>query len=301
VLANLLPGFRHTRTPLVAGSLWLLIAWLLFGHRLLPDAEGGRIEGLLHDLGSMVGTAVPLAGLALLATLIGGVIPAFPVRMIARRLPINKGGRWWQTASCRLFGVEPDLAHAEGAFNHWLYRRASLVADSLEWGQFKGRDCPPVLQVAARDLCENGFARVGRQQLRNSDFVGEDAPTPQTWLAHGLAAASIRTEVDDGELALQLQIEHESLFNAYDRIRAESELRAALVIPLVILISVLTTTSALWVVALILPGWLLTRAVQADIEAEQMLLRAVRHGLIRSSTIAFVESVDEASGATDPA
>lgn len=195
MLAYLLPGLRHTRTPLIAGGLWLLITRPVLGDRLLPDAEGGRVESLLYELGTLVGGAAILAGLALLATLIGGMTPRLPVRLIARRLAINKRGRWWQVAVCWFFGIELDLAVARGEFNHWVFRRFSLAPQGLEWSQFTGNDCPPVLQVGARDSQENGSARIGGERLAKADFAGDDDPTPYDWLEWGMAEASIRTEV----------------------------------------------------------------------------------------------------------
>jgi hypothetical protein len=299
MLAYLLPGWRHTRTPLVAGALWLLIAWLVLGDRLLPDEEGGRAESLLYDLGTLVGGAAILAGLALLATLIGGMIPRLPTRWIVRRLPINRRGRWWQGPLCWFFGVMPDLEAARGDFDHWVVRRVSLAPDGLEWSQFTGKDCPPGLQAAARDLQESGSARVGGKVLTKADFAGEEDPTPWEWLRWGLAEASIRTEVDS-ELPLQLHVERESLFYEYDRVRAESELRAAIALPLAILIPFLMAESWLWAFALVIPIWLLSQAVQSYVEAEQQVLSAVRHGVIRSSTIAFVDSLRPDLERTEP-
>lgn len=284
-----MPGLRHTRTPLIAGSLWLLIIWLIFGNRLVPDLGGGRVESLMYDLGARLGRPAMLAGLALLATLIGGMTPRLPVRLIARRLPINKRGRWWQAPVCWFFGTEPDLANARGEFEHWLFRRVSLVSEGLEWSQFAGKNCPAALQSGARDIQENGAALIGRERLARADFAG-DNPTPRDFLMWGMADASIRTEVDS-ELPLQLHVERESLFYEYDRVRAESELRAAIVIPLLILIAILAAGFWLWAFALVIPIWLVRQAVQLSVEAEQQLLSAVRLEVVQSSTVAFIDSL----------
>jgi hypothetical protein len=114
-----------------------------------------------------------------------------------------------------------------------------------------------------------------------------------------MAEASIRTEVDT-ELPLQLHVERESLFYEYDRVRAESELRAAFVVPLLILILILMAESWLCEFALVIPIWLLRQAVQSYVDAEQQLLSAVRHGVIRSSTIAFVDSLRLDGERTEP-
>ena len=284
-----MPGLRHTRTPLIAGSLWLLIIWLIFDNRLVPDLEGGRVESLMYDFGARLGRPVMLAGLALLATLVGGMAPRLPVRLIARRLPINKRGRRWQAPVCWFFGTEPDLASARGEFDHWLFRRVSLVPEGLEWSQFVGKNCPPLLQSGARDIQENGDARIGRERLASADFAGGN-PTPRDFLMWGMADASIRTEMDS-ELPLQLHVERESLFYEYDRVRAESELRSAIVVPLLVLIAILAAGFWQWAFALVIPIWLVRQAVQLNVEAEQQLLSAVRLEVVQSSTVAFIDSL----------
>ena len=106
----------------------------------------------------------------------------------------------------------------------------------------------------------------------------------------GMADASIRTEVDS-DLPLQLHVERESLFYEYDRVRAESELRSAIVFPILILIVIRTAGFWLWMFAPAIPVVLVRQAVQSSIEAEQQLLSAVRLGVIQSSTVAFVDSL----------
>lgn len=297
MLANLLPGFRHTRVPFVAGALWLLVAWLLLGDRLLPDADGGRVERLLYELGSVLGQPAVLAALALLATLIGGMTPRVPVKWIARRLPINDASRAWQPVVCSLLGVRGRLANAQGDFVHWLTRFARTAPGDLEWFNFSGRECPPVLQAAARDLAESGATRMVGKRLTTSEFIGtndgsNDAGdvSPYAWLHSHLAELSIMTELDS-ELPLQLHVQRESVFLEYDRLRSESELRSAIVIPVLLVVAVLCAESGVWVLAAGIPLWLLRQAVQSYVEADQQLLTAVRYRVIQSSTIAFIESL----------
>lgn len=292
MLANLLPGFRHTRTPLAAGVLWLLIAWLAIGPGLLPQPDGGVIEGRLHDLATLVGRNVIVGTLALVVILFGGLFPSLPVGSVARRLPINKGD-WKRLTVCRLFGVEGELSTLQGDFRHWLHRRASLVPLDLDWAAFQGRLCPPNLQVSARDLQEFGATSIGRETLRNADFGDADKQAgPRDWLMWGLAEASLQEELLS-ELPLRLQVQREQLFVTFDRIRAESELRAAVVLPLTVLLCILASDSAFWLLALAAPLWLLRQAVQSHVEAEQRLLSAVRYDVIQSSTVQFMDSVTD--------
>jgi hypothetical protein len=288
VLAYLLPGLRHVRTPLVAGGLWLLIVWLAVGERLVPDAHGSRVGTLLYDLGQRIGRPAELAALALVAMLVGGMSPRLPVRWIARALPINKAGRWWQIPLCRCFGLEPDLALGRGTFDDWLFKLAGLAPQELKWSAFGGPNCPPVLQNAARDLGDSGSAQVGRERLSTEGNAGDF--DPRDWLMWGLAEAALRTEID-GDLPLQLHVQRESLFYEFDRVRAESELRAAVVIPLLILIGILLSASWWWALALAVPVWLTRQAVQTYVQAEQQLLTAVRLRVVKSPTVEFVNSL----------
>lgn len=76
MIANLLPGFRHARTPLIAGALWIISAWLIFGpDKLLPNADGSLGSQRMHALLALCSPSVIAAGVALAALLLGGLIP----------------------------------------------------------------------------------------------------------------------------------------------------------------------------------------------------------------------------------
>lgn len=293
MLANLLPGFRHTRTPFIAGSLWLLIAWLTFGAKLLPGPTGGRTESHLYELRGLLGDHVLLAALALAALLIGGMAPRVPLEAIALRLHINVAG-FPNDAWLWAFGMQhgSDFSVRAGDFHNWLHRIGTIVPETLRWSEFTGPECPPDMQVWARDLSDEDLTAVGiNGQMVSKDEVtggvdGEGAA--KAWLIWVLAPGSIETELSS-ELPMQLQIEREGLYNDYDRIVAESELRAAIIVPLTVLLGFLVAWSAYWALTFLLPLWLLRQAVQAHVEAEQRLRSAVRHGAIRSSTVEFMK------------
>ncbi len=129
--------------------------------------------------------------------------------------------------------------------------------------------------------------------MRNADFGDADKQAgPRDWLMWGLAEASLQEELLS-ELPLRLQVQREQLFVTFDRIRAESELRAAVVLPLTVLLCILASDSAFWLLALAAPLWLLRQAVQSHVEAEQRLLSAVRYDVIQSSTVQFMDSVTD--------
>lgn len=90
MVGSLLPGFREFRTPLVAGCLYFLCAWLAFGSVLLPENHPkDRAAQRLQSLIDLAGPGVTLAALGVAAYLVGSLLvirrwPAFVV-------PIAKG------------------------------------------------------------------------------------------------------------------------------------------------------------------------------------------------------------------
>lgn len=235
-----------------------------------------------------------LAALALLTILIGGATPRVPLRAIARRVHINQGGVRANNVLLWLFGMQynSDFSVREGDFDTWLHRTASIVPETIKWSDFNGRECPSEMQIWARDLSDDNVTHVnirGKGHGKDEVTGGIHQPTaPHGWLVWVMARESIENELVS-ELPLQLQIDQESVFNEFDRIRAESELRAAIILPLTILIAILVSQTAFWALAFALPLWLLRQAVQSHVEADQKLRGAVRHGAIPSTTIEFMK------------
>lgn len=81
MFTQLLPGFRHVRTPLITGYLWLLFAWLVLGpERLIPDRDAEGIPGRIADLVNLLGPSSTLVALSVPVFLIGSLltIPRWP-------------------------------------------------------------------------------------------------------------------------------------------------------------------------------------------------------------------------------
>jgi hypothetical protein len=290
VLASLLPGFRHVRNPLVAGALWMLLAWLLFGDALMPHAGGGAIESRLHELETLVGDSIVLAALGLLAILLGGIVPPFPLHAIARRLEINQGARQ-DIVLCWLFGLTGEFVERDGDFNLWLHRLTDRAPYDLDWEVFKDSDCPPMMRSWAQHASEQPESvRMGRRVVSRPEPMGNDEAW--SWLTD-LTEASIEEEMATG-LPMQLQIEREGLYNDFDRVRAEAELRASIVVPLLWLVILLAVGHSLWwLLGVVGPLLLLRQGVQSYVESEQRLQAAVRYGVVTSPTVEFVRSLHE--------
>jgi hypothetical protein len=76
MLASLLPGVRHVRTPLIAGYLYFLAVWLLLGpDRLVPGAGGDTVaEHRLANAIDLAGRGGTLAALSVAAILLGSLV-----------------------------------------------------------------------------------------------------------------------------------------------------------------------------------------------------------------------------------
>lgn len=71
MLAQILPGFRDFRTPLVTGYLWLLAIWILLGKPLPSKARKDGLLGMVNALTEYLSGAVVVVVLSFLAYMIG--------------------------------------------------------------------------------------------------------------------------------------------------------------------------------------------------------------------------------------
>ena len=78
---NLLPGVREVRTPLAAGYMWIITAWLwLAEFRLLPQDRplGSGWDAQAWDIGTALGKTALLAILTFVAYLFGSFVEIDP-------------------------------------------------------------------------------------------------------------------------------------------------------------------------------------------------------------------------------
>ncbi|MDR7356390.1 hypothetical protein [Paeniglutamicibacter sulfureus] len=74
MLAQILPGFRDFRTPLVTGSLWMILVWLLFGMPVPSKDMTTGPMGLMNSLGEYLTPTALLGVLSFTAYVIGIVL-----------------------------------------------------------------------------------------------------------------------------------------------------------------------------------------------------------------------------------
>ncbi len=280
-----------------------MIGWIALGEDALPSSDGGLVSRRLHALTDFAGVHLVLAALGVAAILLGSLVPSVRLRAIADRLKINSGHRRDRLLNSA-FGLSGELQARDGGFDHWLYRVTAAVPETIDWQVFDRSECPPSMQTWARDVREatdenSSLAvpvKIRRKVVRATDLADASA---HSWLLFYLAPESVREELYS-ELPMRLQIERDALYNDWDRVQSEGSLRAAIIVPTLILTGLLATTSLWWLMAAAVPAWMLRQGVRARVEADQILHDAVRYGAITSSTVEFVRSLYRTRRSDDP-
>ncbi len=212
MLASLLPGFRHIRSALVAGYMWVSAAWLISAHLwpILLKREailGQPIVKLLAILGS-AGSLVALSVLCLvIGEFSGGLVQSlffrFSKKYIQRITPEN-------------------IQNAPHGWL-WIFRPMSLRSISRVYSMTQ--------RVHAKRLAD---PVAGPSPSDGPPFSSEE-----------VAIQALREVLF---LSPRLIVAKPELYAEYDRIKAESEFRDSILVPLPILTIgiLLCINSTLW-------------------------------------------------------
>jgi hypothetical protein len=95
-LSQLLPGFRHVRGPLIAGYIWLFVAWLFLADN-LPQRHESKVYLHAFELGDFVGPVGLAVAVSVAAYLIGSLFQAGVAALgeIFSTLKRNRFRRTW--------------------------------------------------------------------------------------------------------------------------------------------------------------------------------------------------------------
>jgi len=214
VLGSLLPGVREVRAPLAAGYTWLLVAWLLYGSDASQHPSGLAVDlKRLHETVSSAGAAVAVGFVAYIV----GVFSIALTGVLARRV-IR-----WISPLVDAWTRRNQFSTPWSSSPWWFSDYAPRTAVALE------TVVAPRLEEAHAALCVPGRddSRPSYEQL--SDLV-ERAARRAT---EGSTAVLLRAAVVDEfeQMGRQMIGREPELFGEYDRLRAEAELRAGLVLP----------------------------------------------------------------------
>ncbi len=93
VLASLLPGFRHLRTPFATGVLCALQIWILFGEAIPQRNAASGLILRLYELGELAGRPIVVPFVAFVLYLMGDILKISAVHVVAWHSKC-KGIRW---------------------------------------------------------------------------------------------------------------------------------------------------------------------------------------------------------------
>lgn len=279
MLSAILPGFRHVRTPLVAGALYLIAIWL-WTEPFLSSAIVAETETVrrLTVLTTFVGTPISYAGLAIAAYLIGSFGEWASIKIHRRTL-----------------GQQPLSQRSWNAVTSHVHRISSNVEKRV-------RDfvCGEVDELLAAGLTIEATSQSSelphrfKLDLEEAKAGWAEPATnyaPEDWPDEADRGALVRTTFlwivrnDYEVMVVQLREQHPDLWNDYDRLRSESAFRLSIIIPsLFIAIAFVTMTSLVFVLLLSVPIALLVagyrRQRRADYQIWNLLLKGVIHAPI---------------------
>lgn len=260
ILASALPGFRDLRAPLIAGYLWLLFLWIL----VKPDIHKrptNEVTGAVYDLAKDAGPIWIGLGVGVAAYLIGSVSQALSPVIGHRILPPIAEMAWDRVRRREKLRPIPEM---------------DLIGPYLDEAERKVRAIPPERMSAA-----NASVQVQARLTRATRGLDEELELPATLL-----------------LTERGQEPDPQLFSEADRLKAERELRLAVVPPLFAIVIFLGwSQSCWWFIALLPVAILLWQAHSRSLAFRSLMIGALGRGLARSQSVedfrSWVEKLPE--------
>jgi hypothetical protein len=269
LLATALPGFRDLRAPLIAGYLWLIFLWIL----IKPDIHKRPINGVaaaVYDLAKDAGPIWIGRGVGVAAYLIGSVSQALSAMIGHKALPKFVEGVW---------------NRVPGPWGKFLpFPEFNLVQPYMEDAVRKAGGAESLDSHAMAWL--SAFGALGAFGIQPRS----DNPEVDRIFDYANAATrGLNAELDLPATLLLTEPGRErdpQLFSEADRLKAERELRLAVVPPLcAIVIFIGWNQSSWWWFALIPVAVLLWQAHSRNYAFRSLMFGALERGLARSSSI----------------
>lgn len=287
LLANVLPGFRDVRTPLITGYLYLVWLWLMVDRKaVLPSDAPNTLQERIIDLSQQVDRVVVFGALSVVAYLLGSLMVMLSSSLLHAAIGSGLGPRrsfelhrWLEN---RVNALVRDGATIEEVFTRHAFPRD--VLERLE----------PVRTAASeRDQgFDDDLAMTEPEDSGNFTAVWtqNDLELQASGMSEVLAEELERSEFD--ALATNLQMVEARIWNDYDRLRAESELRIALVIPTAsICVTAVVFTNWIALAGLAIPALLLVQAWALALQSRRKVWASLIQGVTKSPTLLQLESV----------
>lgn len=238
----------------------MLVLWLVFHDTIPTEATATGMAANLFELGDLMGKAVMFAALTFVAYVLGSIA-------LVREVPF--------------FLLGSQRARKANKTAVKLTRRAALNQERL--GDFVEKVAGPMRNRSSVDGYWDLLPRDINEELNS--FGSVDRDNVLLWYVGEVV------ERERDQLATRLQASNQSLYDSYDRLRAEAEMRFTLFAPLLALILV-SAVQWSWFAGLLVPvplvlaaqGWL------RQVEAQTVVTQALMTGLIASPTLQRIEA-----------
>lgn len=235
LLAQILPGFRDFKTPLITGYLWLVIVWIGFGMPIPSKDETTGAMGMINWLTGYTSTATILAVLSFVAYVIGILVSIdvkLATRVVARygftleRLANEEGKAKWKR-----------MPHRENvAYRRSLANESGSTLLKILWEAFSRMEARKVPWYDIHRAYNLPVMDEVDYDIRKQEEAGDQASVDREVLKEALRTLSPRLSRDMDEeipvLATKLQEKNKDLFDSYDRDRSEAEFRLSIAPPI---------------------------------------------------------------------
>lgn len=296
MLAQILPGFRDFRTPLITGVLWLTGIWILFGTPVPKKEDKEGIFGLLNQASDYLTPGLVLGVISFAAYVLGVLLMPDTGRKLdagsAHLFRLRKLGGWigkWVPQWIKDRIPQPAKIFLRGPFNDDPYREghtgaSTLVLETMAW-------------QAAKDMDKKDATAISRLVAEEYPPAKEGERRDELQMAVHVIHDRLISEAATSSAALQAQ--SEKIFNSYDRARSEAEFRFSIHMPifLIALATAYRTWSSDFLVAVVvaMAGTavsviLYAKGVFKMNEAVTIASEALSAGAVTSKTITLFRS-----------
>lgn len=289
MLAQILPGFRDFRTPLMTGVLWLTALWVFLGTPIPKKDEKEGIFGLLNQVSEYISPALILGVLSFTAYLLGVLL----MPNIQRKL--RRGARriHWLKLRIKKFY---DKRKKNGRIQRWMRKARLDVCPppyALSGGHTEKTEL--LLDELATDAIYTAMKENrGLIPLRKHYDFFEPEKEPDDGNENLIQHITQDLMAEASTIAAALQSGNERVFNNYDRARAEAEFRFSVHMP-IFFIAVgmawnLRTTDLIPAIAVLgagatVSGMLFVKGIYKMNEATEIGSEAIKAGVVPSKTL----------------
>lgn len=288
MLGSILPGFRDLRTPLVTGYLYLVAVWLLAGEsRILPHEPTNTFQARLQDLANELDRVTTFAAVSLAAYLVGSIFSTISIGTLDRlgwhgtteRRALFEVNRWLHS---KIGTLVNKGASVQKLFNEQALpkdvlndlRQARLDSD----GRWEG------IELAIDEVDPEEYDAARKHWVRDENETQAEAIAE-------VAINEIRFREFDA-LVTEIQQKQPALWNEYDRLRSEAELRFGIVPPLALIVFIAVFQwSPIALLLLLVPFVLVVQGLTLSGGARAKVWTSLASEFVDSPTVKQIQAV----------